>query len=49
MSGTYSNAPCIEEGYKKIHYTSNSWGIFSEFTFSLDKNPNNGYKGFGIL
>jgi hypothetical protein len=39
--GTYPNAPCIEEGYKSFYYTSNSWGIFSEYIFSWDKNSNN--------
>jgi hypothetical protein len=49
MSGTYSIAPCTKEGYKKFHYTSNSWGIFSEFTFALDRNSNGGYEGGGVL
>ena len=31
-----------------FHYTSNSWGVFSEFTFQLDKNPNSGYKGLDV-
>jgi hypothetical protein len=34
---------------KKIHYISNSWRIFSELTFSLDKNPNDWYDGHGVL
>jgi hypothetical protein len=39
----------IEERYTNlfISYTSNSWGTFSEFTFALDKNPNDGYEGGG--
>jgi hypothetical protein len=50
MSGTYSNASCIEEGYKKkFHYTSNSWGILYEFNFSLNNNPNGGYVGPSVL
>ena len=49
MSGTYSNAPCTEEGIKKFHNTSNSWEIFSELTCSLDKNPNGGYEGPDVL
>ena len=49
MSGTYSNAPYTEEGYKNFYYTSNSWGISSEFTFSLDKIPNGGYEGHGVI
>ena len=39
----------LKKGTKNFHYTSNSWGIFSEFTFSLDKNPNGGYEGPGIF
>jgi hypothetical protein len=35
----------MKKGTKIFHYTSNSWGISSEFTFSLDKNPNDGYEG----
>jgi hypothetical protein len=34
---------------KNFHYTSNSLEIFSEFTFSLDKNPSGEYEGPGIL
>jgi hypothetical protein len=33
----------LKKGTKNFHYSSNSWGIFSEFTFSLDKNPNGWY------
>jgi hypothetical protein len=29
----------VKEGTKNSHYTSNSWGIFSEFIFVLDKKP----------
>jgi hypothetical protein len=49
MSGTYSNAPCTEEGYKTFYYTSNSWGFFSEYTILVYKNPNSGYEGGGIF
>jgi hypothetical protein len=35
----------LKKDTKKFHYTSNSSGIFSEFTFLLDKNPNSGYEG----
>jgi hypothetical protein len=38
----------LKKGTKHSYYTSNSWGIFSEFTFSLDKNPNNWYEGTAI-
>jgi hypothetical protein len=34
----------VKKGTKNFHYTSNYWGIFSEFTFSLGKNPSGGYK-----
>jgi hypothetical protein len=39
----------LKKGIKKFHYTSNSWRIFREFTFLLDKNPNGGYEGPGSL
>jgi hypothetical protein len=39
----------LKKGTKNFHYTSNSWGIFSELTFSLDKNPNDGYEGPRVL
>jgi hypothetical protein len=39
----------LKKDTKKFHYISNSWGIFSEFTFSVDKNSNNGYEGLGVL
>jgi hypothetical protein len=45
MSGTYSNAPYIEEGYQNFHHTSNSRGIFSKFTLALGKNSKGGYEG----
>jgi hypothetical protein len=55
MSGSYSNAPCTEEGYKKkkgtkkIHNSSKSCGIFSDLNFSLNKNSNSRYKGPGVF
>jgi hypothetical protein len=39
----------LKKGAKIFHYTSNSCGIFSEFNFSLDKNPNGGYEGPGVF
>ena len=39
----------LKKGTKIFHNTSNSWGIFREFTFSLDKNPDNGYESPGIF
>jgi hypothetical protein len=39
----------LKKGIKNVHYTSNSGEIFSEFTFSVDKNSNDGYEGLGIL
>jgi hypothetical protein len=39
MSGTYSNAPCTEEGYKNFHYTSNSCGFFCDFIFYETRIP----------
>jgi hypothetical protein len=39
----------LKKGTNFFHYTSNSWGIFNEFTFSLDKNPNNEYEGPDVL
>jgi hypothetical protein len=39
----------LKKGTKKFHYTSNSWGIFRKFTFSLYKNANGGYENPGIL
>jgi hypothetical protein len=39
----------LKKGTKLFHHTSNSWGIFSEFTFSSDKNPNGGYEGPSIV
>jgi hypothetical protein len=39
----------LKKGTRIFLYTSNSWGIFSEFTFSLDKNPNGGYEGLVVL
>jgi hypothetical protein len=37
----------LKKGTKKFHYTSNSWGIFSEFAFILDINWNSCYEGNG--
>jgi hypothetical protein len=42
-------SPCTEEGYKIFHHTSNSQGIFSDFTSSLNKNSNSGYEGLGVV
>jgi hypothetical protein len=39
----------LKKGTKNFHYTSNSWGIFSKFNFSLDKDPNNEYEGLSVL
>jgi hypothetical protein len=39
----------LKKDTKNFHYTSNSWGIFSEFNFSLNKNPNGWYEGLGVL
>jgi hypothetical protein len=39
----------LKKSTKNFHYTSNSRGIFSEFTFSLDKNSNGGYEGPCVL
>jgi hypothetical protein len=39
----------LKKGTKNFYYTSNSWGIFSEFKFSLNKNPNSGYEGPSVL
>jgi hypothetical protein len=39
----------LNKGIKKFHYISNSWGFFSEFTFSLDKNPNGSYEGPSVF
>jgi hypothetical protein len=39
----------LKKGTKTFHYTSNSWGISSGFTFSLEKNPNGGYEGSSVL
>jgi hypothetical protein len=39
----------LMKGTNFFHYTSNTWGIFSEFTFSLKKNSNGWYEGLGIL
>jgi hypothetical protein len=39
----------LNVGTKNFHYTSNSWGIFNEFTFSLDKNPKGAYEGPGVF
>jgi hypothetical protein len=39
----------LKKGTKNFHYTSKSWGIFCEFTFTLDKNSNCGYEGPGVL
>ena len=35
----------MKKGTKNFHYTSNSWGISSDFTFSWNKNSNGGYEG----
>jgi hypothetical protein len=37
------------EHTKKFHYTNNSWGIFSEFAISLNKNPNGWFEGPTLL
>jgi hypothetical protein len=39
----------LKKGTTISHYTSNSWGIFSEFTFLWNKNSNGGYEGGCIL
>jgi hypothetical protein len=39
----------LKKGIEIFHYTSNSWGFFCEFSFSVDKNSNNGYEGLGEL
>jgi hypothetical protein len=39
----------LKNGTITFYYTRNFWGIFSEFTFALEKNPNDGYEGGGIL
>jgi hypothetical protein len=39
----------LNKGTKHFHYTSNFWGIFSEFAILLDKNSNGGYEGPSIL
>jgi hypothetical protein len=39
----------LKKGTKIFYYTSNSWGIFSEFTILVDKNPNSGYEGPSAL
>jgi hypothetical protein len=41
--------PALMKGMKIVHYTSNSWRIFGEFTFSLNKNSNGKYKNPSIL
>jgi hypothetical protein len=37
----------LKKDTKILYYTS--WGILSEFTFSLDKNPNGGCEGLGVF
>ena len=44
MEHTQSNAPCTEKVTIFFHYTSNFLGIFSEFTFSINKNLNDWYE-----
>jgi hypothetical protein len=39
----------LKNGTKHFNYTRNSWGIFGEFTFLLDKNPRNEYGGPGVI
>jgi hypothetical protein len=39
----------LKKGSNSFHCTSNSWGIFSDFTFSWNKNPNGAYEGLGVL
>jgi hypothetical protein len=34
----------LKKGTKKFHYTSNSWGILSEFTFSLIQNSGSNFR-----
>ena len=39
----------LKKGTKDFHYMSNFGRIFSEFSFSLEKNSNGEYEGLGIL
>jgi hypothetical protein len=39
----------LKKGTKNFHYTSSSWGIFSDFAISIYKNPNSGYEGLGVI
>jgi hypothetical protein len=39
----------MKKGTIFFHYTSNSGGIFSGFTFSRNKNSNVGYQGPGVF
>ena len=39
----------LKKGTKKFHYTNNFWGIFSDFMFLWNKNPNGGYEGPNVL
>ena len=39
----------LMKGTKNFHYTSNSWGIISEFNFLFKKNSNGEYEGFGVI
>jgi hypothetical protein len=41
--------PALKKGTKHFHYTSNSCGIFSDFIFSWNKNPDGGYEGLGVI
>jgi hypothetical protein len=41
--------PALTKGTKNFHYTSNSCGIFCDFTFSSNLNSNGGYEGPGVL
>jgi hypothetical protein len=41
--------PTPKKGIKHFYYTSNSWGIFSDFYFSWNKNSNGGYEVPGVL
>jgi hypothetical protein len=39
----------LKKGTKKFYYTSNSWGISSNFNISWNKNSNDGYEGPNVF
>jgi hypothetical protein len=41
--------PALRKGTNNFHNTRNSCGIFCDFTFSWNKNPNGRYEGLGVF